>query len=58
MLVESVVISVGVSAFVMSMWLIPWFIRYFVRMGFVGKDMNKLTRPKIAEMGGVGIGAR
>ncbi len=45
----------GVLAFVMSMWLIPWFITYFERMGFVGKDMNKLKRPKIAEMGGVPV---
>ncbi len=43
----------GLVSFLLVMFLMPWWIRRAHRKGLVGKDMNKKSKPKIAETGGV-----
>jgi len=41
-----------IVAIVTVLWLMPPFIKKMKEEGFVGKDMNKLNKPKVAELGG------
>ncbi len=50
LLVAAMIISLVVTAISM-----PWLIKNMLRIGMSGKDMNKPSKPMIAEMGGVGV---
>lgn len=39
-------------SFIATLILTPFVIRFMKQRGIVGEDLNKLHRPKIAEMGG------
>ena len=40
------------SAFLITWIILPFFIRRMHARGIIGKDMNKTTKPDVAEMGG------
>ena len=49
------IISFGIITFLLAWFVIPKFIDFFHERGFVGKDMNKMRKPTVAEMGGVPV---
>lgn len=42
-------------SFIATLILTPFVIRFMKQRGIVGEDLNKLHRPKIAEMGGIAV---
>ncbi len=48
-------VVVGAVSFATTYAILPRLIRSFTARGMVGKDMNKASRPEIAEMGGVAV---
>ncbi len=44
-----------VVSFLSTIVILPHFIRYFKELGFVGIDVHKKEKPKVAEMGGVPV---
>ena len=42
-----------IAAFTMTFILLPWLIPKLKDKGIVGRDLNKPTRPNVAEMGGI-----
>lgn len=49
------ILMVFLSSFFLTMIVTPVMIRKMLKRGLVGKDMNKLGHPRIAEMGGISI---
>lgn len=42
-------------AFLMTFLIVPWLIPKLRAKGIVGKDLNKLDQPEVAEMGGIAV---
>lgn len=43
------------ASFIATFITIPWLIKKMSHAGMVGKDMNKIDKPEIPEMGGIGV---
>jgi UDP-N-acetylglucosamine--dolichyl-phosphate N-acetylglucosaminephosphotransferase len=55
--INIVIISaiVGILAFVITMLTMPRLIKRLENANIIGKDLHKITKPIVAEMGGIGI---
>lgn len=48
-------ILISIAAFVITMLIVPFIIKRFKERKIVGRDMNKLEKPEVAEMGGITV---
>ena len=44
-----------IASFIATLITIPWLIKKMSHAGMVGKDMNKIDKPEIPEMGGIAV---
>ncbi|MFH0956484.1 MAG: glycosyltransferase 4 family protein [Candidatus Aenigmatarchaeota archaeon] len=52
---EILLFSCFIAAFLLVVFLVPKWIKKAKAMGLVGKDMNKLGKPQVAEAGGITV---